>query len=138
MTLDLAKLRAETLALLDGATPGPWFRDCWDVLGSSAGTGTGSICDVAHPNGDDDQYWKHGEADANARLIAAAPKLANDTLRLLDEIDRLINVLTGIADQKRSDEMSKELLEYADFQDGYDLIINEARAALAEGGPDAQ
>lgn len=89
MTINIAKMRAETLALIDGTTPGPWFRDCWDVLGSGAGAGTGAICDVAHPNGDDSQYWKHGEADANVKLITAAPTLAANTLPLLEEIERL-------------------------------------------------
>lgn len=71
MILDLAKLRAETLALIDGTTPGPWdgvgltvYDTCLDGV-ASCHTG------------------------ADARLIAAAPTLAADTLRLLDEIERL-------------------------------------------------
>ena len=132
MTLDIAKLRAKTLALIHGTTPGPWFRDCWDVLGSGAGAGTGSICEVAYPNGDDDQYWKHGEADANVRLIAAAPTLAADNLRLLDEIERLREALADLVEcnDRWNASVQAVIGRVPNWTDGY---LDAARAALAEG-----
>ena len=61
----------------DKHTKGPWVRDCWDILGQAKrhGGGTGHVCEVSFPNGADDKYWENGEADANARLIAAAPDM---------------------------------------------------------------
>ena len=58
-------------------TPGPWVRDCWDILGNAKGNGggTGHVCEVSRPNEGDEKYWEDGEADANARLIAAAPDM---------------------------------------------------------------
>jgi hypothetical protein len=63
---------------LEGATPGPWVRDCWDILGKAKrhGGGTGHVCEVSGPNGPDDKYWENGEADANARLISLTPDMA--------------------------------------------------------------
>ena len=72
---------------LDGYTPGPWVRDCWDILGE--GPGTGNVCEVSIPNGVDDKYWKPGEPDNNAALIAAAPDLHAHLTAALDEIERL-------------------------------------------------
>ena len=72
---------------LTGHTPGPWQRDCWDVLGN--GGGTGHVCEVSTPNGDDDHYWTSGEADANTRLIAAAPVMRDTIAALLDDRDAL-------------------------------------------------
>lgn len=70
--------------LLENVTPGPWYRDAWDIR--SDGPGTGAICEVAKPNGDDDRYWKNGEADANARFIAAARTLVPALLKERDDL----------------------------------------------------
>ena len=133
MTLDLAKLRAETLALIDGTTPGPWWTDATDTARINGGDGRS--VGAAHRCG---RFIGPDPVQAgNARLIAAAPKLAADNLRLMDEIERLRDVLSRIAVQKRSDELETALaVEYADFQDGYDIMIDEARAALAKENPD--
>ena len=56
-------------------TPGPWVRDCWDILGNDGKDGTGHVCEISRPNSGDEFYWREGEADANARLIAAAPDM---------------------------------------------------------------
>ena len=84
MTIDIAKLRAETLALIDGTTPGPWI---------SSDKGTPGYFWVEPEAGylPPPHYLCIGGAvsEANAGLIAAAPTLAADTLRLLDEIERL-------------------------------------------------
>lgn len=99
MTLDLAKLRAETLALIDGTTPGPWWTDgkyngrdmgCAIIAartdaGPLPGNPTRGM--VAFSSAITNTQARGCEA--NARLIAAAPALAADTLRLLDEIERL-------------------------------------------------
>ena len=111
MTLDLAKLRAETLALIDGTTPGPWdgvgltvYDTCLDGV-ASCHTG------------------------ADARLIAAAPTLAADTLRLLDEIERL----TAEIERLRADREGRPALtpeELAEFRRAHPLD-GLARVALA-------
>lgn len=126
MTLDLAKLRAETLALIDGTIPGPWFL-----------SDAGAI--VRAPDGENDPWLVaemcgccgHGTdtSDANARLIAAAPTLAADTLRLLDEIERL--TAENERTRKALMKISERRLEM--FSDELGDI---AHAALAEGGPD--
>ena len=71
-------------------TPGPWVRDCWDILGKAKrhGGGTGHVCEVSCSNGADEKYWEDGEADANARLIAAAP----DLLKALADAHRCLSV----------------------------------------------
>lgn len=88
MTLDLEKLRVETLALLDGTTPGPW------AISRYAETHISAVSrPVCSAGGYSDNSRRpedvRDENVANTRLIAAAPKLAADTLRLLDEIERL-------------------------------------------------
>lgn len=107
MTIDTAKLRAETLALIDGTTPGPWekvtHRGDWGLAGAHF---------IQPPNCPNPYYNRSAiavveyvtpypigasrkerddarQADANARLIAAAPTIAAGTLPLLDEIERL-------------------------------------------------
>lgn len=136
MIIDLAKMRAETLALIEGTTPGPW------TISRYAETHVSAVSrPVCSAGGYSDNSRRpedvRDENVANTRLIAAAPTLAADTLRLLDEIERLRGVLGRIACQKRGNELETALaIEYADFQDGYDIMIDEARAALAEGGPD--
>ena len=122
MTLDLAKLRAETLALIDGTTPGPW-REGQDgntrVYGPD---GMGALSGLVA------SFCRR----ADARLIAAAPTLAADTLRLLDEIERLRGVLQDIVESWEwwtVDEYDRDRGSLADS-------IDDARAALPEGGPD--
>lgn len=81
------------LRLLGNVTPGPWYRDAWDIR--SDGPGTGAICEVAKPNGDDDQYWKNGEADANARFIAAARQLVPALLKERDDLRAKLAQIKG-------------------------------------------
>lgn len=70
-------------------TQGPWIRDCWDILGSGGGNGTGSVCCVGYPTEVDDQYWRDGEADDNARAIALVPDLLAEVIALRAEVERL-------------------------------------------------
>ena len=124
----LAAARA-LIELLTNYTPGPWVRDCWDILGKAPGTGV--VAEVCRPGELDSEFWKDGEPDNNARLIAAAPDLHAHLTAALDEIERLREALEQIAAQKRTDELVTALdVEFADFEDGYDLCIDCARAAL--------
>lgn len=133
MTLDLAKLRAETLALIDGTTPGPWRKGQEgntrvygpDGMGAHSGL-IASFCRCA-----------------DVRLVAAAPTLAADTLRLLDEIERLV------AENERMREALSSTVCYGCDQRigspqprGYVCVSCSNKralltpAALPEGGPD--
>lgn len=50
-------------------TPGPWVIDpCWDILGNTD-DGNGMVCQITT------DAVPRAEAEANARLIAAAPEL---------------------------------------------------------------
>jgi hypothetical protein len=50
-----------------------------------------------------------------------------------DEIEKLRTALRDIARQKKTDELDTEYdVEVADFEGGYDSIIDIARAALGE------
>lgn len=124
MTIDLAKMRAETMALLDGTTPSPWVYSDKDTPGHFWITPEAGYLPPPH-------YLSVCGAcgEDNARLIAAAPALAGTTLRLLDEIERLRGVLSPIVNHAMFHDreyLSQELNEKLDA----------ARAALAEGGPD--
>ena len=125
MTIDLAKLRGETLALirehggeldleLGGWSPG--FRHAY--LKTSSGQ---TVADLRYSVTRDNNM---GE------LLAASPTLAADTLRLLDEIERLNEALRFYADP----EIYKPHPHGPAFE-RRDLSF-VARAALAEGGPD--
>ena len=116
MTLDLAKLRAETLALIDGTTPGPWdgvgltvYDTCLDGV-ASCHTG------------------------ADARLIAATPTLAADTLRLLDEVERLRAALHEMVQLGHAEAWEADY--GGPHEDRLTAAMRAARAALSEGGPD--
>lgn len=151
MTLDPAKLRAETLALIDGTTPGPWsvfINDAGDKwTGWPLSVSAESITDktITRPGGHRPYEWdaktSQHEACQNACLIAAAPTLAADTLRLLDEIEardaeieRLRGVLERIEFASRNwatYEAAPDAVHYA-----HESTARLARAALAEGDPD--
>ena len=133
MTLDLAKLRAETLALTKGATPGPWifYADLpsvepdWHIVTTENRLRVLANVHIEPGNVAD---------NANARLIAAAPKLAGTTLRLLDEIERLRGALERIETASRhwaDYEAAPDAVHYA-----HESTARLARVALAEGGPD--
>lgn len=52
-------------------TPGPWKVDpCWDILGNTD-DGNGMVCQITT------DAVPRAEAEANARLIASAPELAD-------------------------------------------------------------
>lgn len=138
MTFDLAKLRAETLALLDGTTPGPWMRVGWQPCGIYTAGDVSTAIRIATMD-------RRHEHDDNARLIAAAPKLAADNLRLLDEVERLRTALEQIAkakyglqsimeDYSDTNAFNYQAMQYwRNLAQGYEAT---ARAALAEGCPD--
>lgn len=140
---DLAKLRAETLALIDGTTPGPWsvfINDAGDKwTGWPLSVYAESITDktITRPGGHWPYEWdaKTGQHEAcqNARLIAAAPALAADNLRLVDEIERLRGVLERIETASRhwaDYEAAPDAVHYA-----HECTARLARAALSEGDP---
>ena len=152
MTLDLAKLRAETLALIDGTTPGPWsvfINDASDKwTGWPLSVNADNIADktIVRPGGHWPYEWdaktSQHEAGQNARLIAAAPALAADTLRLLGEIERLKRALVEAAipleaiilatqDDNAGRRLYGELL-----WNGIVAGVDAIRTALPEGGPD--
>ena len=166
MTIDLAKLRAETLALIDGTTPGPWHQ----ANGSEIHDRSVKFGAQGERLGDTPMLIAEAYAprdEANARLIAAAPTLAADTLRLLDEIERLTaenarcraavmpfdNALCDLSAMLIEagfwPEMAGEVSTdkegtTADYQasarnvvEGARIAIAAARAALAEGAKDA-
>lgn len=139
MTLDIAKLRAETLALIDCTTPGPWGAYGQSVKANGwCDTFDGAVlvniarADDAEQADYEGRVWGvAGRPEANTRLIAAAPTLASDTLRLLDEIERLRDVLQDIVeswDWWTVDEYDRDRGGLADS-------IDAARAALSEGDP---
>ena len=133
MTLDLAKLRAETLALLDGTTPGPW------AISRYAETHISAVSrPVCSAGGYSDNSRRpedvRDENVANTRLIAAAPTLAADTLRLLDEIERLRGALDEMVQMGRAE--SWDANYGGPHEDRLNAAMRRARAALAEGGPD--
>lgn len=154
MTLDLAKLRAETLALIDGTTPGPWsvfINDAGDKwTGWPLSVNADNIADktIVRPGGHWPYEWdaktSQHEACQNARLIAAAPALAgtilrlvDDNLRLLDEIERLRGALQEVI--RISAHQGNGVLYSDTFQGwvtAFDDSVDAARAALAEGCPD--
>lgn len=127
MTLDLAKLRAETLALIDGTTPRPWRvmsrysfishkyseQVVWEVPNSIS---LDLVADCGGATLTDRQ---------NARLLAAAPTLAADTLRLLDEIERLT-----AENNKLRDDMSGGSFYQEDDIDAMQNEIERLRGAL--------
>ena len=133
MTLDLAKLRADTLALIDGTTPGPLEKVTqagdWGLPGahlvqpSGCKTPYGIGAAVAvieyetpYPLGASRKDRDNAKtSDANARLIAA------DTIRLLDEIERL----TG-----GNAKLAEALHELAAACEAYPVNIARADAAL--------
>lgn len=65
-------------------TPGPWVVDpCWDILGNTD-DGNGMVCQITT------DAVPRAEAEANARLIAAAPELLEALRDLAREAARNI------------------------------------------------
>ena len=162
MTLDLAKLRADTLALIDGTTPGPWHQANGSEIhdrsvrfgaqGERLGDTPMLIAEAYAPR-----------AGTNARLIAAAPTLAadnlrlvDDNLRLLDEIERLRGLIAGAVGIFENCSVETGVCCCGDNMEGHPSPMNcghtptdmggyqalqwldAARAALPEGGSDAR
>lgn len=94
MTRDILDRAAEAV---EGTTPGPWHRDCWDILGRAArhGGGTGHICEVSRPNGTDDKYWLPDEADQNARFIAASRQLVPEMAEEIAALRRTVDLIAS-------------------------------------------
>ena len=87
--------------MLDEATPGPWWVCTYDAgdypwydhNGPCPSIQAPDECDcaVVHWDGFKQEYWSacdgnQKQIEANARLIAAAPDLAAEVLRLRDEL----------------------------------------------------
>ena len=73
--------------MLDAATPGPWVVEAeWNVCGPNYAVVNGSTGVI-----DDD------ESAANARLIAAAPDLAAEVLRLRDQVAELKAAIVALS-----------------------------------------
>lgn len=147
MTIDLAKLRAETLALIDGTTPGPWEKVTqagdWGLAGAHfiQPPNCPALCDIQsaiaviefetpYPTGSSRKERDSvGQAEANARLIAAAPTLATDNLRLMDDNLRLLDEIERLrADREGRPALTPE--ELAEFRRAHPLD-GLARVALA-------
>ena len=138
MTLNLSKLRADTLALIDGTTPGPWsvfINDAGDKwTGWPLSVSADNIEDktIIRPGGHWPYEWdaktSQHEACQNARLIAAAPTLAADTLRLLDEIERL----TDENERMRADrdQGARDYCDLMEHRDRQHVQIAKLEAAL--------
>ena len=124
---DLRKILAE-------ATPGPWRyklpfygSDEYDtgffILGKHPKVGSVSHASVRYGC---DEAKELGNIKANARLIALTPQLAAALIKAREG-------LAEIGRQKRTDELVTEYdVEVADFEAGYDLCVDRARATLAE------
>lgn len=62
-------------------TPGPWVIDpCWDILGNTD-DGNGMVCQITT------DAVPRAEAEANARLIAAAPDMLEALKQAEQQID---------------------------------------------------
>lgn len=62
-------------------TPGPWVVDpCWDILGNTD-DGNGMVCQITT------DAVPRAEAEANARLIAAAPGLLEALRAIIEDWD---------------------------------------------------
>ena len=121
----------ELRKLLADATPGPW-RD-----GQEGNVRVYGPDGMAEHSGLIANVFK---GRANARLIAAAPDLAAEVLRLREteaalraEVERLREALRDIARQRTTTELDAEgEAGYADFEVGYDACVAVARAALGD------
>jgi regulator of replication initiation timing len=71
-------------------------------------------------------------ADFNAPPLIEH-EAADEIERLRAENERLREALEKISTQKKTNELDTEYdVEFADFEDGYDMCIDTARAALGE------
>lgn len=71
-------------------------------------------------------------ADRIEQLEGRFDSMGDVTLRLAKRIEQLEAALREIAKQKKTNELVTEYdVEMADFEDGYDMCIDRARAALA-------
>lgn len=80
---------------------------------------------------------KPGETQLMTLSVAAGPSVqeqaADAILALLAEIERMQEVLKTISGQKKTTELETVAdVEYADFEQGYDDMIDFARATLGE------
>ena len=95
-------------------TPGPWqiVEHSWSDTGIYANDKQVALLNIAPYADEDTQQTLEAEAAANARLIAAAPKL--------------LEALLGIVEIGKRDMSNLK----------YDVYFAEARAALADAGVD--
>lgn len=110
----------EIRALLDGATPGPWAWD--DRRGWAYLSGGGWIQFARVAVEVDDK--PNAEGQANARLIAAAPSLAAEVLRLREAL-REIQQMRVLAVPPWTHEKAADTYSAA-----IDAVKHIARAAL--------
>ena len=118
---DLRKILAE-------ATPGPWKTHLVDdtTIIATDGTDVATTCDSANVERSDAYNVESERMEADARLIALTPQLAAALIKAREG-------LAEIGRQKRTDELVTEYdVEVADFEAGYDLCVDRARATLAE------
>ena len=110
----VAGARADTTESLEH-TPGPWEWDRGD---------DGNI--APHPYSDISDAEEtiiasvnfHIEAgDANARLIASAPKLLADNERLRKVLKNLINASYGLSDSEKLDRATTDAMEALEGED---------------------
>lgn len=102
--------REDVAALLDGTTPGPWTvceYDCGDRSWYDQNGPCPSIqapddqdCAIVHWDGFKQKYWSacdgnQKQIEANARMIAAAPDVFREVLRLHDELARVREALAA-------------------------------------------
>jgi hypothetical protein len=85
--------RAEVEALLDGTTEGPWLREAQGIYADNGRKLVASVksheCGIAWPS-----------TEANGDIIAAAPTLARQLLRYMDERDTFERQLKGVLDRE--------------------------------------
>ena len=137
---------ADLEQLLTAATPGPWFSYEWSHDLSIYQSGTkpayqGRIADVIywsenHSGGRCNPLKRH--AQANARLIAFAPTLAQEVLDLRAEVARLREALEFYAD-KAFDGYDVSITDYGMSTELGEIITDggdRARAALGEKNDD--
>lgn len=144
MTLDLAKLRAETLALIDGTTPGPWVADpSQGEISSKEWAGYPVFClDQSNYDRASNDIGLNNQQHRDFSLAAAAPTLAADTLRLLDEIERLRGALVEAAIPLEAmilatqDDTAGRRLYGELLWNGIVAGVEAVRTALTKGGPD--
>ena len=83
----------------------------------------------------EERDWRSGanEIAKLERRINALPAAPDMQAAERERADKLLEALENIARQKKTDELDTDYdVECADFEGGYDAIIDEARTAIRE------